>query len=73
MKVKEMKEFLRWLVQKELGEEYEYITNGGEKDKEYLAKLIACKQWLIKGTSMPLIENSIIQDDIEKYLMSLED
>lgn len=68
MKVKEMKEFLRFLVQKELEQEYQYQLNGGEEDKEYLAKLISCKQWLIKGTTMPLVENMIIQEDIETYL-----
>jgi hypothetical protein len=78
MKVKEMKELLRMLVEKELEEEYYYqattfISNDGTKtrmseDKEYLAQLIACKQWLIKGTSMPLIESMIIKEDIEKYL-----
>jgi hypothetical protein len=68
MKVSEMKEFLRPIVDRELEEEYNYQLNGGEEDKQYLAKLIACKQWLIKGTSMPLIENMIIKDDIDKYL-----
>jgi len=68
MKVKEIKEMLRALVQKELEEEYNYQINGGDLDKEYLTRLIRCKQWLIKGTSMPLIENCIIKEDIEKYI-----
>lgn len=68
MKVKEMKELLRELVDRELEEEHYYQLDGGEKDKQYLAQLIACKQWLIKGTSMPLIESMIIKDDIDEYL-----
>lgn len=68
MKVSEMKEFLRRLVDRELEEEYNYQLNGGREDKEYLAKLITCKKWLIKGTSMPLIESMIIKDDIDEYL-----
>ena len=68
MKVNEMKEILRRLVDIELEEEYNYQLDGGEKDKQYLTQLIACKQWLIKGTSMPLIENMIIKEDIDEYL-----
>lgn len=68
MNVKEMKDFLSFLVYRELEEEYNYQCNGGDIDKEYLTKLIKCYQWLIKGTSMPLVENYIIKDMIEKYL-----
>ena len=68
MKVSEMKELLRRLVDRELEEEYNYQCEGGTEDKEYLAQLIKCKQWLIKGTSMPLIESMIIKDDIDTYL-----
>ena len=68
MKVKEIKEFLRNLVERELDEEFEYQQSGGGEDKEYLAKLIKCKAWLIKGTSMPLIERTLIEEDILEYL-----
>lgn len=68
MSVKEIKEFLRGLVQRELEEEYNYQKNGGSEDKEYLATLIKCKQWLIKNTTMPLVESMIIKEDVEKYL-----
>lgn len=68
MSVKEMKDFLSYLVYRELEEEYNYQCDGGEMDKEYLAQMIKCYQWLIKGTSMPLVESYIIKDMIDKYL-----
>jgi len=68
MKVKEIKEFLRFLVYRELEQEYQYQENGGDIDKEYLAKLIMSYGWLIKNTSLPIIESTIINDMVEKYL-----
>lgn len=68
MKVKEMKEILARLVYQELEEEHNYQVDGGEQNKQYLAQLICCYQWLIKGTSMPIVENLIIEDMIKKYL-----
>lgn len=68
MNVKEIKEFLTGVVYQELEEEYKYQLEGGERDKQYLAKLIRSYQWLIKNTSMPIVENMIIQDMIDKYL-----
>lgn len=68
MKVKDIKEFLSGLVYRELEEEFRYQQDGGERDKQYLAKLIKSYQWLIKNTSMPIVESMIIQDMIDKYL-----
>lgn len=68
MNVKEIKEFLTGVVYMELEEEYRYQLEGGERDKQYLAKLIKSYQWLIKNTSMPIVESMIIQDMIDKYL-----
>lgn len=68
MSVKEIKDFLTGVVYQELEQEYIYQCEGGERDKAYLSKLILSYQWLIKNTSMPIIENSIINDMINKYL-----
>ena len=72
MKVNDIKKFLRELVDRELEDEYRYQINGGDEDKEYLIQLIKCKQWLIKGTSIPIVESMIIKEDIEKYIKEME-
>lgn len=64
MKVKEIKEFLIMIMNKELEEEY-YTTD----NKEWIASCIEAKKWLLDGKGvMAIVRNAIISEDIEKYL-----
>ena len=64
MKVKEIKDFLIMLLNKEMEEEY-YTCD----DKQWIKDCIQAKRWLMdKKGIMALITNEIIKEDIEKYL-----
>ena len=64
MKVKEIKDFLIMLLDKEIEEEY-YTCD----DKEWIKDCIEAKRWLMdKKGIMALITSEIIKEDIEKYL-----
>lgn len=64
MKVKDIKEFLIMLLDKEMEEEYSTTD-----DKEWIASCIQAKNWLMdKKGIMAITTHAIIQSDIEKYL-----
>lgn len=64
MTIKEIKEFLILLLNKELDEE-KRTTN----DKDWIASCIQAKRYLLdKKGIMAIVTNEIIKDDIEKYL-----
>lgn len=64
MSVKEIKEFLIMIMDKEMEEELD-TTN----DKEWIRSCIYAKRWLMdKKGIMGIITNEIIKEDIETYL-----
>lgn len=64
MSVKEIKEFLIMLLDKELEEE-----KGTTNDKEWIASCIEAKKWLLdKKGIMALVSSEIIKSDIDEYL-----
>lgn len=64
MSVKEIKEFLIMLLDKELEEE-----KGTTDDKEWIASCIEAKKWLLdKKGIMALVSSEIIRNDIDEYL-----
>lgn len=71
MNTKQIKEFLASVVYMELENEYLYQSNKEVKDTEYIYKLIESYKYLIKNTSIPIIEKNIIDDMINKYIIEL--
>lgn len=64
MTVKEIKEFLILILNKELEEEYRTTDN-----KDWIASCIQAKRWLMdKKGIMGIITSELIKEDIEKYL-----
>jgi len=60
MRVKDIKEFLVMVLDKEMEEEWRTTD-----EKEYIANCIEAKRWLLKGG---MIEELMVQADIEKYM-----
>lgn len=71
MNSKQVKEFLASVVYMELEQEYLYQSSKDIKDTEYISKLIESYRYLIKDTSLPIIEDTIINDMIDKYINNL--
>ena len=71
MNSKQVKEFLASVVYMELEQEYLYQSSKDIKDTEYISKLIESYKYLIKNTSIPIIEDTIINDMIDKYINNL--
>ena len=71
MNSKQIKEFLASVVYMELEQEYLYQSDKPIKDTEYIYKLIESYRYLIKNTSLPIIEDTIINDMIDKYINNL--
>ena len=71
MTIQETKEFIDWLLKRELEEEYRYQQDGGDEDKEYLVKLIQARKYIrnrnAKGWDR-FITSYIVNDDVAKYL-----
>lgn len=68
MTIKEIKDFLIMILNKELEEELD-TTN----DKEWIASCIQAKRYLMdKQGIMAIITNEIIKEDIDKYLKEVE-
>lgn len=64
MSVKEIKEFLIMVMNKEMEEEY-YTCD----DKEWIKSCIEAKEWLMdKKGIMALVTSEIIKENIEKWL-----
>lgn len=65
MTVKEIKEFLIMIMDKEMEEEYVTTDN-----KDFIASCIEAKKWLLgKGTGMDALVNIFnIKEDIDKYM-----
>lgn len=74
MNVQEIKDFLIQLLNRELESEYDYrITS--DKDTTYIKQCIKVKQWLLgKGKTGidNFINNTIIKENIEKYIKGIE-
>lgn len=71
MNSKQVKEFLASVIYMELEQEYLYQSSKDIKDTEYISKLIESYRYLIKDTSLPIIEDTIINDMIDKYINNL--
>ena len=71
MNTKQIKDFLASVVYMELENEYRYQSDKQVKDTEYIYKLIESYKYLIKGTTIPIIEKTIIDDMINKYIIEL--
>lgn len=64
MNIKEIKEFLIALLDRELEEEQRTTNN-----KDYMKDCIEAKKYLLdKKGIMAIVSNAIIEDDIKKYL-----
>lgn len=64
MTIKEIKEFLIMVMNKEMEEEYRTCD-----DKDYIASCIQAKKWLLDSKGiMAIVRNEIIREDIETYL-----
>lgn len=64
MTIKEIKDFLIMILDKEMEEELD-TTN----DKEWIASCIEAKKWLLdKKGIMALVSSQIIKEDVERYL-----
>ena len=73
MDIKEIKDFLITVLNKELEEELVYQENG-ERDTSYIKKCITAKRWLLKNSKgiEQLVNNMIIKEDIETYIKIFE-
>lgn len=64
MSIKEIKDFLILILNKEIEEEFVTCDN-----KEWIASCIQAKRWLLdKKGIMAIVANEIIKEDIDKYL-----
>ena len=64
MTIKEIKDFLIMLLNKELEEEL--VTCN---DKEWIMSCIEAKRWLLdKKGIMAIVRNEIIKEDMEKFI-----
>ena len=74
---KETEETLLQLITRELQEEYSYQVDTGENDLWYVKKLLKAEieiyNTLNRGGIESMVYNTIIQEDLEKYGLTLED